>query len=200
MAEKRYAMVIDLNRCIGCHACSVACKAEFDVPVGVWRSWVTYGERGTYPDAVLSFLPRLCNHCEDAPCIPVCPTGATYQRDDGVVVIKEERCIGCGYCVEACPYEMRFLHPETKVASKCDFCVHRVDQGLEPACVQTCLGTARIFGDMNDPNSEVSQILKKEKVHQIRPDFGTEPRVFYVDPDPALLDVFKRTAPQEEVV
>jgi tetrathionate reductase subunit B len=184
--KTRYGMVIDLRRCIGCHACSVACKAEFDVPLGVYRSWVEYAEKGTYPNVRRSFLPRLCNHCEHPPCVSVCPTGATWKRkEDGIVVVDADTCIGCKYCIQACPYDARFLNPVTGVAEKCDFCVHRVDQGLVPSCVNTCTGGARIFGDLNDPESEISRVVATNPVTVLRPEQGTKPNVFYIALDHA---------------
>ena len=130
-AEKKrqvhYGMLIDTRKCIGCHTCSVACKSEYDLPLGVYRSWVEYTEKGRYPDVSRHFLPRLCNHCSNPQCVTVCPTGATYKRpQDGVVVVDSGVCIGCKYCAQACPYDARFLNPVTGFIEKCDFCIHRV--------------------------------------------------------------------------
>ena len=184
--KPHYGMLIDLRRCIGCHACSVACKAEFDVPLGKTRSWVEYVEKGRYPNVSRSFLPRLCNHCSEPACVPVCPTGATWKREeDGIVVVDPDTCIGCKYCIQACPYDARFLNPVTGVADKCDFCLHRVSQGLAPACVETCIGRARIFGDLNDPDSEISRTIASNPVSVLRPEKGTEPNVYYIAADHA---------------
>jgi len=184
--KKQYGMVIDTRRCIGCHACTVACKSEFDVPLGVNRSWVEYTEKGNYPAVQRTFLPRLCNHCSDPPCVKVCPTGATYKREeDGVVVVDPDICIGCKYCILACPYDARFLNELTGAADKCDFCLHRVKQGLVPACVNTCVGQARIFGDINDPGSAVSQLLAENAVTVLRREMGTRPNVYYISADHA---------------
>lgn len=189
---KKLAMVIDLRKCIGCHACSVACKAEFDVPLGVWRSWVKQVEVGKYPNVKRPSLPRLCNHCDEPSCVKVCPTEASYIRpEDGTVQIKENRCIGCRLCISACPYNSRFSHPEKEIVNKCTFCIHRVDNGLDPACVNTCQGNARIFGDLNDPNSEVRRLLSKEPVVTLKPELGTEPRVFYIAPDKETMGMIK---------
>ncbi len=182
----RYGMLIDARKCIGCHGCSVACKAEFDVPLGHTRSWVEYIEKGDYPNVSRSFLPRLCNHCEEPSCVDVCPTNATYKRDqDGIVVVDPEVCIGCKYCIQACPYDARFLNPVTGAADKCDFCQHRVKNGVAPACVETCIGRARIFGDLNDPNSEIAQVMASNPVSVLRPGQGTEPNVYYIAADHA---------------
>ncbi|MBI4743924.1 MAG: 4Fe-4S dicluster domain-containing protein [Actinobacteria bacterium] len=180
MAEKRYAMVLDLRRCIGCHACHVACKSENEVPFGVFRTHVRYYERGEYPDTKLYFLPVLCNHCKHPACVRVCPTGASWKRDDGIVLVDYDKCIGCKYCMAACPYGVRFIHPEKQVADKCTFCVHRVDAGIAPSCVNTCIGRARIFGDMNDPNSEVAKLIATNPVTVLKPEKGTYPTVFYI--------------------
>ena len=186
--KKRYAMVIDLRRCIGCDACMVACKAEFDVPLGVFRTWVPYRVTGTYPKVKKHFLPRLCNHCDDPPCVRACPVDATYKEEDGGFVLQRyERCIGCKACMASCPYNARFMLPAdrsyteiTNVVDKCTFCYHRVTEGLAPACVQTCIGRARIFGDLNDPSSEVAQVLANTMVRALREDLGTKPKVYYI--------------------
>jgi len=179
-----YGMVIDTRRCSGCHACSVACKSEFDVPLGSTRSWVEYTEKGTYPNVSRAFLPRLCNHCSEPQCVSVCPTGATWKREeDGIVVVDADICIGCKYCLHACPYDARFINPVTGSADKCDFCLHRVSKGVAPSCVNTCPGRARIFGDLNDPQSEISRVLNDNRVSVLRPEMGTKPNVFYIDAD-----------------
>jgi tetrathionate reductase subunit B len=180
---KNYAMVIDLSRCFGCHACSVACKAEFNVPLGRWRSWVKTVEKGKYPYVRRHFLPRLCNQCSDPPCVNVCPTKASHIRSNGIVAIHEERCIGCRSCMAMCPYNSRFVHPLKKIAQKCDFCKHRVEKGVEPSCVNTCPGRARIFGDLNDSGSEVAKLLSKFPVHSLKPELGTNPKVYYIAAD-----------------
>lgn len=181
---KHYGMLIDTRRCFGVHACSVACKAEFNVPLGETRSWVEYIEKGNYPNVSRNFLPRLCNHCSTPNCVDVCPTGATWKRkEDGIVVVDPDICIGCKYCIQACPYDARFINPDTGAADKCDFCLHRVSKGLEPACVEACPSRARIFGDLNDPNSEISRQINSHPVTVLRPSMGTEPNVYYIAAD-----------------
>jgi tetrathionate reductase subunit B len=182
--KPHYGMLIDVRRCIGCHACSVSCKAEFDVPLGATRSWVEYVEKGDYPTVSRSFLPRLCNQCSEPQCVSVCPTNATWKRkEDGIVVVDPDICIGCKYCVQACPYDARFINPVTGAADKCDFCLHRVERGLEPSCVNACIGEARIFGDLNDPESKISKMIASNPVTVLRPEMGTKPNVFYIAAD-----------------
>lgn len=177
---RRWAMLIDLRKCIGCQACTVACKFENNVPEGHFRTWVPDVELGAYPDVRRAFLPRLCNHCARPSCIEVCPAGATWQRKDGVVEIDYDICWGCGSCVDACPYDARFINPVTRTAEKCTFCTQRIDQGLLPACVESCVGGARQFGDLNDPDSPVSRAIREQPVQVLKPGTGNEPRVFYI--------------------
>jgi tetrathionate reductase subunit B len=181
-------MVVDLRRCIGCHACSVACKAENDVPLGVFRTWVKQIEKGTYPHVGVSFLPSLCNQCENPICLRNCPTRATYQLENGIVVVDPHRCIGCKYCIASCPYDVRHLHPLKKIVEKCDFCLHRIEEGLEPACVNTCPTRAMIFGDLRDPSSDVSRALARNPVQVLKPDRATDPQVYYVDADLEIME------------
>ena len=193
---KRYAMAIDLRKCIGCMSCVVACKAEFGVPLGVWRTWVKVADKGKYPTTKRVFMPRLCNHCDNPICVRNCPTQATYKHKDGFVLQRYNRCIGCRTCIVACPYNARHLVPEkrtdmklpTLVVDKCTFCIHRVKKGLVPSCVQSCVGGARIFGDLNDPDSEVAKLVAKEPVTVLKPELGTSPSVFYIGADWEIMD------------
>ena len=175
---KRAGMVIDLRRCIGCHACSVSCKTEHDVALGVFRTRVRYLER---PGATqLAFLPLLCMHCEDAPCIPACPTKAMGQGADGRVTVDHTRCKGNMDCIAACPYDAIALDPQTGIADKCDLCQHRTDVGMDPACVAACpTGTLR-FGDMDDPADEAMQYAAKHNARGFREAAGTKPTVQYI--------------------
>ena len=185
-AAHRWAMVVDVRKCVGCQACTVACIMENDVPENSFRTIVSTYEVTEQGKAGSYMLPRLCNHCEDPPCIPVCPTGATHQRRDGIVVVDNSVCVGCAYCVQACPYGARFINHETQTADKCTFCVHRVEAGLLPACVETCVGGARIFGDLKDPDSTVSKLVREQNPKVLKPEMGTQPRVFYIGLDPKM--------------
>lgn len=184
---QRYGMLIDLRRCIGCQSCTVSCHIENDVPMGNFRTFVSQIEvENEETGAVAQFmLPRLCNHCDNAPCVPVCPVQATFQREDGIVVVDSDRCVGCAYCVNACPYDARFINPRTQTADKCTFCVHRLEVGLLPACVESCVGGARVIGDMRDPESEISILIKehKDELMVLKPEKNTQPQVFYLGMD-----------------
>lgn len=177
----KYGFVIDNRKCIGCHACSTACKSENEVPLGVHRTWVKYTETGKYPDATRHFQVTRCNHCENAPCVRICPVTAMYQREDGIVEFDKDVCIGCKACIQACPYDAIHIDPNFGTASKCHFCSHRVDIGLEPACVVVCPEHAIIAGDMDDPSSEISKVLAKQSVTVRKPEQGTAPKLFYIE-------------------
>jgi Fe-S-cluster-containing dehydrogenase component/formate-dependent nitrite reductase membrane component NrfD len=176
-----YGFVIDNSSCIGCHACSTACKSENDVPLGVYRTWVKQTEVGAYPDARRSFQVTRCNHCANPPCVRICPTGAMYQRADGIVEFDSDACIGCKGCTQACPYDAIHIDPESHTAAKCHFCSHRVEVGLEPACVVVCPEHAIIAGDLDDPASEIRQVLARNDVTVRKPEQGTAPKLFYID-------------------
>ena len=187
---KQYVMLADTTRCINCKACVVACRAEWDTPMGYTRDWVKEVELekadGT-PQVML--IPGRCQHCDEAPCIEACPSGAAYKREDGIVLQDDAICSGCELCVPACPYEARWLNPATNTITKCTFCQPRVDEGLEPACVQTCVGRALIFGDMNDPESEVSRLLKAKQWDKLTTDeVNIGPNHYYYTAGKALPD------------
>jgi Fe-S-cluster-containing dehydrogenase component/formate-dependent nitrite reductase membrane component NrfD len=184
----RYGFVIDHNRCIGCHACTVACKEEHNVPVGVFRTWVKYIEKGAFPDTRRYFGVLRCNHCDDAPCTEICPTTALFRRKDGIVDFDNQRCIGCKSCMQACPYDAIYIDPASNTAAKCNYCAHRVEVGLEPACVIVCPEQAIIAGDLDDPASRLSRIVTTEKVSVRKPGKSTKPKLFYVGVDEALLE------------
>ncbi|MDZ7679556.1 MAG: 4Fe-4S dicluster domain-containing protein [Acidimicrobiales bacterium] len=176
----RLGMVIDIGRCIGCHACTAACKAENHVPLGVYRDWVEEYVQGTYPDARPVFVPKLCNHCTDPGCMRACPTGAIFRRSDGIVDLDHSMCIGCRACNQACPYGATFVDPVRHTADKCNLCAHRVDEGLRPACVDVCPSQCRVFGDLDDPNSAPSQLIASQPTDVLRPELGLGPNVHYV--------------------
>jgi len=182
-----YGFVIDNRKCIGCHACTVACKAEHDVPLGVNRTWVKYIEKGTFPDTRRFFSVLRCNHCADAPCVTICPVTALYNREDGIVDFDPERCIGCKACIQGCPYDAIYIDPDSLTAAKCNFCAHRVEVGLEPPCAVVCPEHAIIAGDMDDPSAEITRLIRTEQVTVRKPEKGTQPRVFYIDADHASL-------------
>lgn len=207
----RWAMVIDLRKCIGCDTCTVSCKAENRTPPGISYNVVLEEEIGEYPHLAKVNLPRPCMQCDRPPCVQVCPTRATFKMDNGIVAIDNDRCIGCRYCIVACPYGARSFDfgegyteemmgyndvtsPEYGMergerkkgktpqgtVRKCSFCFHRLQRGEEPACVETCIGDARFFGDMNDPNSVVSKLAASPRAFRLRSELGTQPRVIYL--------------------
>jgi tetrathionate reductase subunit B len=175
-----YSIVIDTRKCVGCNACTVACKYENDVPANNYRSWVFQKDKGKYPDVLRAKIPHYCNQCKKAPCIPVCPVKATGYDTGGIITIDQDVCIGCGACVEACPYSMRYMNNKLQKADKCNMCFNRVTSGLLPACVSNCVAHALYFGDLNDPGSTVSQLLKKHKSDVLVPEHGTKPNVYYI--------------------
>jgi len=184
----KFGFIIDNRKCIGCHACTTACKSEHDVPVGVFRTWVKQVEKGIFPHTRRLFSVMRCNHCTDAPCVEICPVEALYFRDDGIVDFDKNRCIGWQSCMQACPYDALYIDPETHTAAKCNYCAHRIDVGLEPACVNVCPEHAIISGDMDDPNSEISVLLGREQVSVRKASKGTVPNLFYIDGDEASLN------------
>lgn len=222
--ERRWVMVIDLRKCVGCHACTIACVAENKLPPGVVYRPVLEEEIGTYPNVTRRFLPKPCMQCENPPCVPVCPVNATYTDQNGVVVVNYNQCIGCRYCITACPYASRtfdfgatytegtpvaeglvvgqqtaddyeraasFEYGRSRARNnshtspignvrKCHFCLHRVAEGMLPACTTTCIGRATYFGDASDPDSLVSELIGSPNVMRLKEELGTEPRVYYL--------------------
>lgn len=185
--KNHYAFVIDVARCIDCRACLVACSVENNVPLDHTRIWVhDQAIQGEWPNLSRTFVPYNCMHCDNPPCTEVCVSGATYKdKTSGLVLVDQEACIGCGYCVEACPYGARYIDQKRGVVDKCNACVNRLESGLPPACVATCVGKSRLFGDLNDPESEVSIALKNAK-SVTRLDYekngvDTDPNIFYIN-------------------
>lgn len=212
-SKVRWAFLVDTNKCVGCGMCVKACKKENEIPYDapVTRTWVEryvvtkdgethvdspMGGRDGFTSSAIRdeeidpenidkafFVPKLCNQCDNPACVQVCPVGATYQTDDGVVLVDREWCIGCGYCIMACPYGVRFFHPKYKVADKCNFCYHRITKGLQPACVQSCAFGARRLANLRDPDDPVTKIITTERVAVLKDEYGTKPHVFYLGLD-----------------
>jgi len=177
----QFGFVIDNRKCIGCHACSTACKSENEVPVGVNRTWVKYTEKGVFPDTRRFFQVTRCNHCANPPCVHICPVTAMYQRKDGIVEFDPSLCIGCKACMQACPYDAIYIDPNSHTAAKCHYCAHRVDVGLEPACVVVCPEHAILAGDLDNPHSEIARAVATQQVRVRKPEQGTKPKLFYID-------------------
>lgn len=185
----KLGFLVDLNNCIGCKACEVACKSENSVPVNSWRLRVKYVDSGTYPEVTRSFTPMRCNHCENAPCEKVCPVSALHYLPNGIVNVDKDRCIGCAACMMACPYGAIYMDPVTNTADKCTYCAHRVEAGLEPACVVACPTEANIFGDLDNPESHISQYIASHHDVRVRkPEKGTKPKHFYTGGGDAALE------------
>jgi Fe-S-cluster-containing dehydrogenase component/formate-dependent nitrite reductase membrane component NrfD len=184
----QYGFVLDQRACIGCHACTVACKVEHGVELGVFRTWVKYVETGTFPDADRHFSVLRCNQCTDAPCVEICPVTALYKREDGIVDFDATRCIGCKACLNGCPYDALYIDPNSHTAGKCNFCAHRVDQGMQPACEVVCPTNPIISGDLHDPASPVRKLIDVIPWEVRAPEQGTGPNVFYLGAEEASLD------------
>jgi len=213
----RWGMVIDLQKCVGCYSCVIACKQEHFLPPDIFWNRIVISETGKYPMVTKQMYPVLCNHCQEAACVKACPSGATTRREDGIVTINYDECVGCRYCLIACPYQQRTFYADGKkeyfpgqglteleiigrklyplqpgTVMKCNFCQERVDEGIQqglkpgvdreatPACVIACPAKARYFGDLDDPDSEVSKLIKEKKGFQLHPEYGTDPSVYYI--------------------
>ncbi len=172
-------MAIDTKRCVGCADCVVACQTENNVPIGYCRDWIVQDTSGVFPTLNLEIRSERCNHCDNSPCVRCCPTGASHYSDGGIVLVNHDECTGCKACIAACPYDARFVHPEGYV-DKCTFCIHRVREGQDPACVSVCPTHAMIFGDLDDPESEISKALQSRKHKTLIPEAGTAPQVYYL--------------------
>lgn len=203
----RYSYIMDLHRCIGCGSCVQACNRENNVPGRFFRTWVERYQAGAvsarasidspsgglfgFPSATAGvsgvskayFVPKMCNHCSEAPCVQVCPFGASFKSPDGVVLVDKERCMACGYCVQACPYAARWINPITRVADKCTWCYHRTTKGLQPACVQACPTQTRRFGDLRDPYDSIKKVLEEQRVGVLQPHLLTKPNCYYLGLD-----------------
>ena len=195
-APIQWAKVIDHTRCIGCHACTTACKSENVVPISVTRTYVKHVDVGVFPQARRAHQVTRCNQCAHAPCVTACPTAAMFKRSDGIVDFDKSICIGCKACMAACPYDAIFINPEDHSAEKCNFCAHRIDVGLEPACVIVCPTQAILVGDMNDSDSYVAQIINRESVAVRRPEKETLPKLFYKGAHQATLDPLAARRPE----
>ncbi|MHC4958875.1 MAG: 4Fe-4S dicluster domain-containing protein [Planctomycetota bacterium] len=182
----RWGFVLDQDACIGCHACTVGCKAENDVPLGAFRTWVKWIEHGAFPDTQRSAAVLRCNHCEDAPCVKICPTIALHKREDGIVDLDHDRCIGCASCIQACPYDAIYIDPRQGTAAKCHFCAHRLEVDLAPACVAVCPEQAIKVVDLDDP--EIRSELGDRNATVRKGERGTRPQTYYLGADPAALD------------
>ena len=193
----KFGFLIDHRKCIGCHACSVACKEEHQVPLGVYRTWVKYVEKGEFPYTQRHFTVLRCNHCERAPCVAICPVTALYKRSDGIVDFDPEVCIGCKACMQACPYDALYIDPNSNTAAKCNFCAHRVEKGLQPSCEVVCPTQAITSGDLDDPASLISQITTRQPVRVRKPEKGTVPQLFYIAADESSLTPIATSQPQE---
>ncbi|MCC6751094.1 MAG: 4Fe-4S dicluster domain-containing protein [Deltaproteobacteria bacterium] len=202
-----WVYVVDISKCIGCCACMRACRAENDVPEGYHRTWIEryrirkdgevlidVAQTGEHVFAEVKdeverayFVPKICNHCTASPCTQVCPVGASYQTKDGVVLVDDKACVGCGYCVQACPYGTRYLHPTTRVADKCTLCYHRITRGEKPACVAMCPTGARMFGDLKNPDDPITRLLKDTRTRFIKAELGTKPKCHYIGLDEEVI-------------
>ncbi len=187
-APFQWAKAIDHDTCIGCHACTTACKSENDVPLSVTRTYVKYADVGQFPNTRRAFQVTRCNQCADPPCTYACPTSAMFQRPDGIVDFDKDACIGCKACIAACPYDAIFINPEDHSAEKCNFCAHRLDVGLEPACVVVCPTQSIMVGNLNDPNSRVARFVSQSGISVRRPEKETRPKLFYKGAHQATLD------------
>ncbi len=202
-SKHEYLYLVDVSKCIGCGSCVRACERENNVPKHYFRTWIERyhvsrhgqvfvdspnGGRDGFDPKVIDadvtksfFVPKLCNHCTNTPCAQLCPVGASFVSPDGLVLVDEDRCIGCSYCVQACPYGSRFIHPETHIASKCTLCCHRISKGMTTACIQNCPTGARRLGDSKKLGDEVSEIIATSNVRLLKPELHTEPKCFYIN-------------------
>ena len=177
MSAPRYAMTMDTRRCVGCNACVIACKTENNLPEDAFRDWTVTETRGTFPTLSMEIRSERCNHCSNPPCVSACPTGASFVGEGGVVMVTHAKCTGCKACITSCPYDARYVHPDGYV-DKCTFCMHRVQRGQLPACVEVCPTRALTFGDLNDPDSEVSRQLREREWKVLKPEAGLEPNLY----------------------
>jgi tetrathionate reductase subunit B len=177
--SKRFAMTVDMRRCVGCNACVLACKGENAVPLGGFRCWTAQETQGAFPNLSMKVRSERCNQCAVAPCVDACPTGASHVNEGGVVMVARNKCTGCKACVASCPYGARYVHPAGFV-DKCTFCLHRTAKGKPPACVEVCPTRALAHGDLSDPESPVSRLVRSRKLEVLRPEQGTKPNVFFL--------------------